>query len=217
MGEVCTNHGECGRAAEPPASNPYPVAGGEGDGRQRHDGFFLRLTLGAGGGAVGFDVPAGDDTAFAGGGWASSLDLGGALDDDITFFGRARIASLVSPAVSIDGDELGPASDAIATQSMLGVGISYYVMPLNLYFDGVVGVAVIASGYDYAGDDRDYESDIGFGFDLDVGKEWWVSDNWGLGAAVRLSITRVEGSDDLPDDSELGAVFVSLLLSATYQ
>lgn len=217
MGEVCTAQAECARATEPPASNPYPVARGEADGSRRHDGLLLRLTLGVGGGAVGFDESQDADAAFSGGGWSASLDLGGALDDDITLFGRARFAALVSPTVSSDDRELGAASDAFATQSMLGVGISYYIMPLNLYLDGVLGLAVIASGHDYAGAELDYESDIGFGLDLDVGKEWWVSDNWGLGVALRLSVARVEGSDDLPDGSQLGAVFGALLLSATYQ
>jgi hypothetical protein len=187
-------------------------------GVHRHDGFFLRLTLGVGGGVVGLDTDGSDDVGFVGGGWASSIDIGGSNGDNLAFFVRLREASLASPGVYIDDNKVGDADASTITQGMLGGGISYFIMPLNMYLGAAVGLAVIAGRYRRPGrDELKYNGDVGFGFDGEIGKEWWVSDDWGVGVAARVSIANVPGGDSVPDDANFGAAFISVLFSATYQ
>jgi hypothetical protein len=217
-GDVCTAGGECvAPSAEPDRSDAAIEA--PANGAHRHDGFFLRLTLGAGGGAVGLDARgSANDTTFAGGGWASSLDIGTSNGDNFTIFGRVREASIADPAVYVDDEKIGDADAAVLTQGMLGGGISYFIMPLNMYLGAAIGFAVISGRYARPGRDaRKYNGDVGFGFDGEIGKEWWIADDWGIGIAARLSFADVPGGDSVPDDARFAAAFVSVLLSATYQ
>jgi outer membrane protein W len=99
-------------------------------------------------------------------------------------------------------------------------------MPVNIYFTGAVGVSwTSVREQDSDGDTVSNASDMGLGLNLDIGKEWWVSDNWGLGVAARLWYTALThkqdlgissgGGDTISTDFKLGALAV--LFSATYQ
>jgi hypothetical protein len=179
----------------------------------------MRLTLGVGAGAVGLDAKNNSqDRTFAGGGWASSIDVGGSNGDNLAIFVRLREATIASPGVYIDDDKIGNADASAMTQGMLGGGISYFIMPLNLYLGAAVGLAVIGGRYKLPGrNELKYNGDVGIGFDGEIGKEWWIADDWGLGIAARISVADVAGGNSVPDDASFGAAFVSLLLSATYQ
>jgi hypothetical protein len=190
------------------------------EGAETHDGFFLRLTTGPAGGAVSLDIPDQDERTYSGGGWSSSLDIGGALARDLVVFGRLRGAWLFDPKVRDGNQTVDLGGDSFfVTQGLIGAGINYYVMPLNIYFGGAIGFATVATGRTRRGEDADTQSsDVGFGIDLDAGKEWWVSDNWGLGVALRLSLASVPaGKDVAARDAVFGSGFVSLVFSATYQ
>jgi hypothetical protein len=97
---------------------------------------------------------------------------------------------------------------------MLGIGASYYFMPLNIYVGGTLGIGA-ASFTDSS--NHSASSRAGFAIELDCGKEWWVSDNWGLGVALRLSHASVPPGDIQPNSpSQLGATGFGVLFSATY-
>jgi hypothetical protein len=217
-GDVCTAVGECvSPSAE--SERPTDTIDGPVNGVHRHDGFFLRLTLGIGAGVVGLDAKGdSDDRAFVGGGWASSIDVGGSNGDNLAFFVRLREASLANPGVYIDDDKIKDADASSFTQGMIGGGISYFIMPLNMYLGAAVGLALIAGRYRLPGrDELKFNGEVGFGFDGEIGKEWWVADDWGIGIAARLSIADVPGGDSVPDGASFGAAFISVLFSATYQ
>jgi hypothetical protein len=217
-GDVCTAAGEC-IAPRAESVRPSDTIDGPVGTVHRHDGFFLRLTLGIGAGAAGLDAKGDtDDRGFVGGGWASSIDVGGANGDNLAFFVRLREATLASPAVYIDNDKIRDADASALTQGMFGGGISYFIMPLNMYLGAAVGLAAITGRYHRPGRSTlKYNGNVGFGFDGEIGKEWWVADDWGIGVAARLSIAEVPGGDSVPDGANFGAAFVSLLFSATYQ
>jgi hypothetical protein len=59
-----------------------------------------------------------------------------------------------------------------------------------------------------------YESDWGGGISLMIGKEWWVSDNWGLGIAGQLFGGSAKDKDD--EDLQFDTFSVNLCFSATY-
>jgi hypothetical protein len=218
IGDVCTAQAEC--IAKPLAPLPGDeVAARLEAGVEMHDGFFLRLTTGPAGGAVSLDVPDLPERTYSGGGWSSSIDIGGGPVRDLVIFGRLRGAWLFDPKVRDGNAEVDLGAAFNVTQGLIGAGINYYVMPLNIYFGGAIGFATITTARDRPGqvDDVRQASDVGFGIDLDAGKEWWVGDNWGIGVALRLSLASVPAGNDIARDAVFGSGFVSIVFSATYQ
>jgi hypothetical protein len=217
IGDLCTDKGECARRPESPL--PGDAQAAQTDlGVETHDGFFLRLTTGIGGGAASLDIPDAEEQSYRGGGWSSSIDIGGAAARDLVVFGRLRGAWLFDPKVKIGDRSVSNGDDLVVTQSLLGAGLNYYVMPLNFYFGGVIGFASVGIGRGRRDSDANTQSsDVGLGIDLDTGKEWWVGDNWGIGVALRLSLASVPAGNEIARNATFGTGFVSVLFSATYQ
>lgn len=230
-GERCTATAECVTDLPPPPPPAYlgtsrpPPPPPRGGGVHTHDGFMLRATLGFGGGSMteryrgdvfGTGSTSGD-IDYAGGGFRLGIDVGGALSESLTVHGRLSIGTIDEPSTFIDGADYDTPRGTVVTTALLGVGLTYTFMPLNLYLTGVVGLA----GIGVHDDDPDTEDDAGEGsagpgVDLDVGKEWWVGSELGLGAALRLSFASSNYSRPSYDSdrSYLGA---GLLFSLTYQ
>jgi hypothetical protein len=169
-----------------------------------HEGLLLRLTTGLGGAVSSVDgAPEIELTGLAG---FFSFDLGGTLTHGLALHGRISSHNLVNPTVSFDGEELGEL-DASLSYGLLGLGITYY-FPSNLYLTGVIG----ASRATLQVDRDDFESDTGFGIEADVGYEWSVGGDWGLGIAGRLE------HHSIPTDNAdrlIGNAF-GVLFSATW-
>ncbi len=60
-----------------------------------------------------------------------------------------------------------------------------------------------------------FESKTGFGVTLSAGKEWWVSKDLGLGAALQLHSSAVKEKIPINPDT-LTPAWVSLAFSGTY-
>jgi hypothetical protein len=89
-------------------------------------------------------------------------------------------------------------------------------MPINLYLTAALGAGWLTVNID--GEDESRSTDVGMGFDFDVGKEWWVSDNWGLGLAGRFSLVAGTTSNEGTDvETDFAMAAFALLFSATYQ
>jgi hypothetical protein len=92
-----------------------------------------------------------------------------------------------------------------------GGGVAYYFMPANVYVSAAI--AAIQLRVDYK-DEEIAKTDTGVGIDLLVGKEWWVSEGWGVGVALELSGGRVK--DNGPGSPTWSAGSLGLLFSATF-
>lgn len=90
--------------------------------------------------------------------------------------------------------------------------MTYYFMPSNVYLSGSLGLANAAIETDF----DTFDSDFGYGINLAVGKEWWVSDNWGLGVASHLYYSRIPDAELNGEEPYLDTVSVALLFSATF-
>ena len=64
-------------------------------------------------------------------------------------------------------------------------------MPTNVYLAGSIA---LASGT-LISDWGTTELNAGYGINVAVGKEWWVSDNWGIGVAGQLFHTVLSEED----------------------
>jgi len=200
--------------AAQPGAYPYgQTTVGVHPGYQTHDGFYLGLQMGPGYSSMSASS-GGSDITVSGGGIELSLALGGAVAPNLILFGQIVGNSSIDPHIEVSGLGSGDAKGS-ATVSGFGAGITYYVMPANVYLSGSA-LATRLTISDEDGNDVG-KTNLGFGLNLSVGKEWWVSDNWGLGGAVQFMAARME------DQGEPGggkptwtSVAFALALSATF-
>lgn len=172
-----------------------------------HDnGFFLRLSAGIGGAATEME----DVTPrpkFSGACSDVNFAIGGMVSKNL-----ALHATLLGWAMTDPEFELGSASattNGDLSLSGLGVGLTYYVMPVNLYFSGSVGAGTLQLDLP----SQTYETDTGVILDFTIGKEWWVSRSWGLGIAGGL------GVHSIPEDRgnvDWTGASATLRFTATY-
>ena len=149
-----------------------------------HDGFFLRLDLG--GGYLEHSSPTNSvlgDMKVSGGAGSFGVAVGGAVAENLILAGHLYSSAISNPSISYSSGASGNTSDT--TMSMVGIGpeLTYYFMPVNLYVSGTLAATRLHSSTN----GQDGDSDWGVGMRLALGKEWWVSDNWGLGLAGLFS------------------------------
>jgi len=190
-----------------------------GDAKHHHDGFMLRLAIGLGFGGVGGKSPLADEDeiALAGLGLNFNVGIGGALTENLVLNADLFQATFFHPKVEVDGDDRGRADELAEDRGVgedteltgIGVGVTYYLMPANVYFAGSLGIGkvIFVNGSGDRGG-----SDVGFAANVMIGKEWWVGVDWGIGVAGQLIVIAAE--DDFLD--EVGGVGFGLMFSATY-
>jgi hypothetical protein len=81
-----------------------------------------------------------------------------------------------------------------------------------MYVTGAVGVSWLrgSTGPGFA------TPAVGVGLSADAGKEWWVSDRWGLGVAARFWFTHTSDRESSVS-TDYDMTGVALLFTATYQ
>ncbi len=226
-------------AAPPPSCPACPVvptvyaAPAERAGRHTHDGFFLRLS--AGGGYLGARDERGTGNAtFHGGAGSFALALGGAVSDNLIIYGEGLGQQVDTGELKLAYDRRRDGSFNVKGSMGLyggGPGLAYYFMPYNTYVSGTLLFTRLVWSEDDLGEedseaDNEY-SEPGVGLSLSVGKEWWVSSNWGLGVAARLNYSSNEHASNRPldrfgdttqssGDRRFDTWGVSVALSATF-
>lgn len=183
-------------------------------GAHEHDGFFFRATLGIGGASATGDY-GGASLDVRGGGALVNLAFGKVMREDFALYGELQVMSVSEPDVRVDDEDLDNVREA--GFSSLGLGGSYYFMPLNAFVGGTLGLGMATvrrktADSTSAGDDPDGRTGTGVSLGLHAGKEWWVSDNWGIGiSAYGTYLSLPDGRDDT-----LNAIYLGLGASATY-
>jgi len=186
---------------------------------RRHDGFYLRLGIGAGlvRSRVESPAPLGDLSA-RGGGVAIDLALGGTVADGLVIGGGIYTVAINN--VSWSGDNVpGDQDGETGSIGLLGVMVDYYP-------DARGGFHVLGSlGIGVLGYERDSSTDLppedwnggGGGAMFGVGYEAWIGDQWSLGGVARVLLVsgtlRGEGTDDEMDATGFAP---ALLLVATH-
>jgi hypothetical protein len=207
-----------GPGAYPPTMvAPYNVPD---PGHQKHDGFYLRVGLGIG--AAGLTRQSSTTkTELSGAVSSFSLILGGALTQNLILYGELFSQSATSnPKLVIDGVDRGGQSNADFTLFGIGPGAAYYFTTTNIHVSATVALSGLAFRNLFA--ERPTESSgTGASLKLGVGKDWWVSSNWALGASAQLvvgSVKDLDSKDVVPGDENPSwdIASFSVLLSGTY-
>ncbi len=153
----------------------YPVV----PGARTHDGFYLHMDLG-GGHMSSKTTDTGTKVTMGGGGYKFSLAIGGALTRHLILYGE--IYDFTVPEPTLESGTTKARGEGI---NLSGVGVG---PGLAYYFDSNVYLSATLMGTRLVLDNgsRTSSTDLGIGLALRAGKEWWVSENWGLGAAIEL-------------------------------
>lgn len=207
--------------AEPEAQRPPSDAGAEqAPGRQlfygnerRHTGFMFRFELGLGYAAMRLAGP-GAKLVLSGLDGMVSFDIGGSIADNLVLHLRLSAISITSPTLTIGGRSVSTEGrgDVVASSVLIGPALTYYIMPINVYITGALGLARVVLEVD--GDEA--TTKFGWGLNVDVGKEWWASDDWGLGVGAQFWYSAVHHTE-AGTAIDVASAGIQLLGSATWQ
>jgi len=171
----------------------------------RHDGFYLRLGFNAG---YAWDTAKRGEveTTSKGAGGFLEWAFGGNVSDHVVFGFALHTFGVFSPTTEIEGDRFD--ADHTALYSVLGVLLDYYPDPTGGWH-----VAMTLGIGDADIQIRENESsDAGIGVLVGGGYDFWVGEQWSLGAAARLGY--ISGASD--DFGDHRAVIPMLAFSALY-
>lgn len=184
------------------AMPPAPSAGD----RDHQDGALLRLWVGAGGARSELKATS---SRFELSGTASEMTfaIGGVVSPNLALHCTLFGWMVNNPDAELDGQPASIQGDLDLTA--VGGGLTYYVMPLNLYFSGTVGLGSLRLEHTPRGSST---SDVGLVTDATLGKEWWVGDQWGVGVATGFGYHSTPLKDS---DGRWEGTSLTLRLSAT--
>ena len=183
-------------------------------GVHEHEGFFLRLGIGLGYLNMRTEF-LDEDLDIKGPAGHLQVALGGNLSPNLILFGQLFVNAINEPTVEFNGEE-EDAEDLTASIGAVGIGMAYY-LPSNVYFSGTLAASQLRLEED-SNEENDAESEVGPAFMAQIGKEWWVSDNWGLGLAGQVLVSSNKDDEDVEDTEDVTwtTVGFGLLFSATY-
>lgn len=178
---------------------------------QEHEGFFMRFLAGAGPGNIVLEDVSGSDATFKSIGGAFHFQIGTNISENLILFGDLGGFSLIDPEMEWQGQS-GTVEDVSVSAMGFGAGATYYMMPANFYLSG--SVMYVSDTIEFSGSKG--ESEYGIGFFACIGKEWWVGDNWGLGAALFFEYSAPKDKEDPSgNQAQIKNTIFGIMFSAT--
>ena len=183
----------------------------------QHTGFYLSMSIGPAFGTINNDLisPYKEKFEYDGTGSLFDIKVGGAIKENFILHATLASTALIGPKVTSSNSGSGKASNNLnISESMIGGGVTYYFMPTNVFLSASVGVGSYTIT-DTKNDDINGSTDNGFAMQLKIGKEWWISKRWGLGAALTYGKTIVNNSYSGYEEN-LNSNRISILFNATF-
>jgi hypothetical protein len=185
-------------------------------GYETHDGTYLRFQLGLN--WTGLYAKSGGETAdYTGTGGSFAFALGYSFTPHLALYLEFLDAGAVNADVKMNGIATNTGASTLATD-VIGYGAGgafYFASNMFVAASFLLANAQVTDGN---GNVRS-NSKTGFAFEALFGKEWWASDNWGLGISGQIILGTMKGKDP---DLLLNTVptwktaSFSALFSATY-
>jgi hypothetical protein len=201
-----------GQTGYAPIQGYVPYTPGQAPpGFHQHDGFYLRMFMGPGFTSASSSVT-GTDVKVHGGGIGLGIALGGAVADNLIIYGELIGNEASGPDVEVGGTRASTSHDTSAGITGIGPGIAYYFMPLNFFLSATLAGAKyhVSQNGDTVG-----ETNWGGAISLMIGKEWWVSHNWGIGALAQLVGASMKDKQEVGSPTWSVAAF-TVAFSATF-
>lgn len=184
----------------------------QGDGRvfggraYRHEGLLLRMTVG-GGYLQSRTVDLAGGPRVYGGALEYSLGVGGMVAPNFGLFANVFGSSVIDAQVTAGVRAPFPDGRNDLHAIGLGLGFTYYFMPVNVYLSVSIGPAFAHMRAD-AFNIRSNE--VGFGSEWSVAKEWWIGPELGFGLGGRLLVMQLPGASDIGFNVFGASLFTSL-------
>jgi hypothetical protein len=178
-----------------PAQAQAPTQADSDSGVHMHDGFMARVSGGFGSGvteAGGTDAVGAFEREQSGFAGTLALDVGGAPIANLIVHGRIASASIVSPDLTLDGRDFGEQERSSVSAYLLCAGVTYYLMPLNAY--GTLALGFSSLRFATRSGSAQYARP-GVALQADLGKEWWIASDVGMGLGLRFGYARVSQED----------------------
>jgi hypothetical protein len=157
---------------------PQPRTGYDSTYR-KHFGFYIRPDLG-----FGYLTSTESNVTISGLSGLAGVAIGGAIQENSILAVHIIDAVAQNPTVS-SGTFSATANDTTVALWGIGPQYTYYFMPSNMYLSTTLALTRLHS----TSGSNSGDSEWGVGTRIAVGKEWWVSDHWGLGVAGHLSFS----------------------------
>jgi len=184
-------------------------------GIHEHDGLYVRLATGPSVLHASWKDRT-DDLSFTGIGLALAMAFGVSVTPNLVIYGEVTGTVVKDPIQNRNGVSTTLTGHGL-TLAGLGPGAAYYLLPAHLYFSGTLTLSYLPRGYygvsSGAGGNGAILTNKDIGGTFMVGKEWWVSANWGLGVAGIVHLASMKLPNTAPRAT---AEALSLVLSATY-
>lgn len=189
-------------------------------GFHKHDGFYLSMSLGPLFGPVKNRVTNTDGSTYTidltGTGSSMDYKIGWAVKENLIVHATVISNLVIAPTqeTMLNGQSITEhASDEVDLgEVLLGVGTTYYLMPANVLVSGSAGMGK----FTLSGTGNDMVSDPGLSLQLKVGKEWWVSKNWGIGLGLTYGMTKVDHQSSGGMQEKLNSNRFGILLNTTF-
>jgi hypothetical protein len=183
-------------------------------GYHQHKGFFLSMSVGPNFPSITAEVVGDYNLKFKGTGAQFDLKIGGAIKENLILHASLTSNTMAGPKITSDGSSQNTSNNLALGETIMGGGITYYVMPANISLSGSLGIG----NFTLIDNDNDssVSTDRGFSMQLKVGKEWWISKRWGLGVALTYGKTKLTntpggGVEELMNSNNFGILFNATL------
>ncbi len=221
---ICENRVCVEPSASQPESLPAPVPPPgqvaspqpqEASAAHRHRGLFLRPDIGFGY-LTASESDLGGDYTMSGPSGYLGFAIGGSVADGVILAGHLWGISASSPTVTYNGQS-GSLSDTYLGFAAIGPEFDYYFMPANLFLGATVALSrgTLKTGGRLTGGGTDFSTQVGVAGQFAVGKEWWVSDSWGLGLKGEVTVSANKDNSSSNSPTWVGFAF-AVGFSATY-
>ncbi|MDD9937473.1 MAG: hypothetical protein OXT09_27930 [Myxococcales bacterium] len=179
---------------------------------ERHMGVQLRALAGPAVLHAFQDAGGGQTNTITGVATAFNFVLGSMVSDNLA----VNLDLVLSRAGNADH---GVLEDTTFAAVHFGAGVTYWIMPANVFLAGSLGAA--RSSVEGTPIRIDIEipdidpSRVGVGVHLSAGKLWWIARRWGLGASLSL-LASTASNPDGGIDTERNVLGAAVALSATF-
>jgi hypothetical protein len=182
-----------------------------------HQGFFLSPFIGFAQNDAYYnsDNPNVNNVDLGGPGAMAGVDIGGSVAQNLIVYGELFASDTESPDFNYPNGMVVNNGNVSMSFQGLGAGVRYYFEPLNLFIGGGLNFMDFKLSNDTGASVVTNTSDFGIGLRAAVGKEWWVSNNWGIGVAGELFYGEM---DDPPisNQTSVSATAIGIVFTASY-
>ncbi len=186
-----------------------------------HNGLFLSVNAGINHVDIQNDADNGNSEDesnngrryYRGFGPAIDVKVGAALSSKFIVHGTIIYYTMSGPDVESD-DDISVSSSASIQEGMLGGGCTYYLNTSDTYLSGSVGVG----GFNLDKEITGYGgmTNLGMAFQLQAGKDWYLSDKTGLGFAFSYGVCNVKDKPASSVVQKLNSNNWSIMLHFTF-